>query len=483
MITHQYLYTLLLTLFWSNSFFAQPYFSRHYGENTDNGKALVQLDDGGFMTLGFVNGDTLGSQLQLHRFNAAGDVQWNKQYGNNKMDVAGGMIRMKNGNLVLFGGRSIAWGPPDSEEAYLLCIDLSGGVLWEKVIGKTIGPTYINQIRETPEGDIVAVGSAVPAGKSPQNFIARLSANGTVHWEKTFSTANSPQALTDVVITPDGYYAISGSSTITVAKTASFLIVADTSGQVLWTQHYTTGKTAGVSTLLTVPGGGFVLAGDDSESGSNPRVLLIRTTPDGDTLWQRQYPVTGRYTTAYDGVEVPGQGYVFSGVIRTTPAGAGHRVYLLHVDYNGDMLWEREFEIEPPNGLHTSSAGYAIIRTADGGFAITGDWFNGVRKELILIKTNASGIISTRETASPPAVQVYPNPVQGELVITSEALPWATRVDLFAPAGPLIQRQTLSGGQQSIALTLPARVVPGVYTLVLYDRWGSVASKKVIVAR
>ena len=481
MLTHRFLLPLFFALLWADFFFAQTYFSRHYGEDTDNGKALVQLDDGGFMTLGYVYGDTLGNQLQLNRFNAAGDVQWTKHYGNNKMDIAGGMIRMKNGNLVLFGGRTIAWGPPDSQDAFLLCIDLSGSVLWEKIIGKTIGPTYIYQIMETPDGNMVAVGSTVPTGKSPQNFIAKLSNNSTLLWEKTFSTANSPHGLTDVVITPDGYYAMSGSTTISVARTDAYLLVADTSGQVLWTQAYTTGKTAGVGTLLTAPGGGFLLAGDDSESGSNPHVLLIRTNPDGDTLWQRQYPVNGRYTTAYDGVEVPGQGFVMTGVIKGAPNVVGHRVYLLHVDYNGDMKWEREFEIEPPNGLQTSSAGYAIIRTSDGGFAITGDWFNGVRKELILIKTNASGIVASGEATSTPDINIYPNPVGRERIIALDIPERATRVDIFAPAGQLILSETLADAQQTITLALPPSSAPGVYSVVLYDRSVRFFSEKVVV--
>ena len=484
MYSHRSLTLLFGFLTWTTTLSAQTYFSRHYGEDTDNGKALVQTDDGGFMTLGSLDdGTSQATQLQLNRFNATGDLLWTKHYGSADLDLPSGMIRTKNGTLILCGTRTIPWGPPNAGDVYLICTDMAGKVLWETHFGKASGAAFISQVMETPDEALVAVGTAVPPGGDPQNFIAKLSNDGALIWEKTFGQSNKAEELYDVVMTPEGYYAMAGYITPKIDKADVVLTITDTSGQVLSTTYYASGKTDKARALLSLTGGGFLLAGDQSESGSNTRVLLIRTNPDGDTLWQRRYPIPGRYTTAYDAVEVPGQGFVMTGVIKFAPNVVGHRVYLLHVDYEGNLLWEREFEIEPPNGLQTSSAGNALIRTTDGGFAITGDWFNGVRKELILIKTNAAGIVSTRETAITPAVRLYPNPVERELVLTSEALAGAIRADFFTPAGQLVLSETFSSGQQTITLTLPKGIASGLYTLVLYDRLGSFYREQVVVSR
>lgn len=481
MYSHRLLTLFLGLLACAPALFAQTYFSRHYGEDTDNGKALVQTDDGGFLTLGYANSSASDYQLQLNRFNAAGDLLWTKEYGTAALDYAGGMIRTKNDKLILCGSRTIPFGPPGSTEVYLICTDLSGNVLWETVFGKTSGAAAVNQVMETPEGDLVAVGTSVPPGAGPQNFIAKFSEDGALRWEKTFGAPNGSEELYDVVVTPDGYYTMAGYASLSANSTEVNLITTDTSGQVLWKNVLVSGVTYTTRALLSPAGGGFLLAGNHSVAGSNPEVLLIRTDPDGNTLWQRQYPVAGRYTTAYDAVEVPGEGFVITGVIKVAPNTVGHRVYLLRVDTDGNPLWEREFEIEPPNGLQTSSAGYAIIRTSDGGFAITGDWFNGVRKELILIKTDAAGILASPEPASPTVIKCFPNPASHEIVLTSEGLDMAIQADVFASDGRLALRQTLLAPQQTINVALPRSVTPGLYTVVLYDRSGSFYRKKVVV--
>jgi hypothetical protein len=67
----------------------------------------------------------------------------------------------------------------------------------------------------------------------------------------------------------------------------------------------------------------------------------------------------------FDAVALPNGGYLLAGKTSSSGAG-GDDVYLVAVDEDGEVLWERV------HGGAAHDVGQAVIRTDDGGFALTG---------------------------------------------------------------------------------------------------------------
>ena len=100
--------------------------------------------------------------------------------------------------------------------------------------------------------------------------------------------------------------------------------------------------------------------------------------------WQRNYgDDSNEILTGI--MEIEAEGYIASGYV-FNPAGSVSNFYLIRTDENGDTLWTRTFG-------DGTSIGNSLEMTADGGYAIAGEWNAGpnLTADACLIKLNAAG--------------------------------------------------------------------------------------------
>ena len=129
------------------------------------------------------------------------------------------------------------------------------------------------------------------------------------------------------------------------------------------------------------PDEGYIAVGITYSYSTGPKVFLVRTNPNGDTLWTKAV-CNG---TAQDVIIDADGGFVFCGSGYTT----SEDVLLVKSDTNGDTLWVKTF------GGTSSDYGYALQQTADGGFIICGSTmsFGPQYQNVYLIKTDADGTL------------------------------------------------------------------------------------------
>ncbi|MEA3312082.1 MAG: WD40 repeat domain-containing protein [candidate division WOR-3 bacterium] len=181
--------------------------------------------------------------------------------------------------------------------------------------------------------------------------------------------------------TADGGYVLTGQIT-THGEPGPFewvyLIKTDPEGDTLWTRAWG-GKD--VFSRLGNQGyciqctsdGGYVIVG---LATMGLYVWLIKTDEDGDTLWTRIYE-SGK--DAHCIRQTPDGGYVITGV---GGSGSGD-LWLLKTDEHGDSLWARLY------GEQDGQKGYSVQVTTDGGCIITG--YTGYERGMWLLKTDENG--------------------------------------------------------------------------------------------
>jgi hypothetical protein len=153
----------------------------------------------------------------------------------------------------------------------------------------------------------------------------------------------------------------------------------------LWTRTYGGSANDGFRSVIKTGDGGFLAVGYTYSFGDEDgNVYAVKTSADGDLVWQRSYGGPGR-DYGFSACEVGG-GFAIAG--RTTSWGSGKEdVYVVRIDADGDTVWTRTY------GGSARDEGRSICRTSDGCLVVAGSTqsFGMGLDDMYLIKIDAAG--------------------------------------------------------------------------------------------
>jgi len=160
-----------------------------------------------------------------------------------------------------------------------------------------------------------------------------------------------------------------------------WLVKTDELGNLEWNRTYEGADR--FSSLVEVSDGGFVLAGDTRSYGAESADFwLVKTDESGNIEWNQTYGGAD-FDRAYSLVKTSDGGYALTG--KTLSFGAGeYDVWLVKTDGSGNMEWSRTY------GGAGNDYAFSLVETSDGGFAFAG----GNR----LVKTDGSGNMEWNQT-------------------------------------------------------------------------------------
>ncbi|MFM1753452.1 MAG: hypothetical protein RLZZ236_391 [Bacteroidota bacterium] len=203
------------------------------GTKTDMAVSIEQYPDGSYILLGSTNsndGDVTQNSEEfdywLLKINNLGSVIWQKTYSSNdlcsKDDLACNLILTSDGSILISGngnlGRGALSGIMCSQEIYLLKINSSGMLQWQKtfggkdtdVVSKTIstldGGLLIGGLSNSTDGDVKENKGDVDM------WLIKTTGDGTVSWEKSIGGTKWDK-INSLQATLDGGYIIIGETT------------------------------------------------------------------------------------------------------------------------------------------------------------------------------------------------------------------------------------------------------------------------------
>ena len=202
-------------------------------------------------------------------------------------------------------------------------------------------------------------------------------------WYMTFGGAQDDGSYS-VVQTTDGGYAVAGFTNSTNSRGYDmWLIKTDSAGAAQWNMTYGGGKGSQANCLIQTRDGGYVLAGSTNSSASSQGVWIVKTDGTGNIEWNRV--LSGE--SANSVVETPDGGFGFA---VEYPNAFG----LVKTDANGNILANETFA-----GPKKEASAQAIVQADDEGYALAG-WVsggNGARsntttsRDAWLVKTDGKG--------------------------------------------------------------------------------------------
>lgn len=459
-----FIYVLLASL---PSIRAQNSFIHHYGYASGQGLSLLINTSGNFVIAGTKFQGLNHQQFCAYEINVFGDTVRLSHYGTDSLDQANQIIQTLDGGYFLAGYTSGLFS--NYRNIYLVRTTSSGDTIWSRSIG--------GQGEESANGAVqLSSGEFLICGRTNRNshglfdlLLVKVDADGDTLWTKVIGGSGNEEANSIQQTSDDGLIIAGYTESYPAGSKNCYLVKTDLDGDTLWTRSYGGPEDDYLLAVKQTSDGGYVMTGVTQSIGvSTENMYVIRTNSFGDTLWTRSYGQIGRWSWGHDIIETADGGFAITGLIRTASPNGGSDVYLVKVDGSGTVEWEHEFKIEPSNTAYTSSEGFALIQTADGGFAIAGRWFNGGTYEVLLIKTDSYGMVGLSELSRSDGIGVAPNPMSAYSILKFDNSHGNDHtLDLYNSSGQLVRSR--SGIREDQVVIERAGLLAGLYQVVLYS--------------
>jgi hypothetical protein len=172
-------------------------------------------------------------------------------------------------------------------------------------------------------------------------IITKLDAQVTFNKRLQFGCSNT--TMTGLEVTDSCYYITGGARDTTHCIFGSYFMKMDTLGNILFTKLYSTPQhrlEQWHSCLRTDIDGNLIVAGEAFDS-SRTSSVLIKYTPQGDTIWTRRYQDQANlqgFLRSDDMIITPDSSYILVGQSSTS---YNNSFQILNVERNGRIRWNK----------------------------------------------------------------------------------------------------------------------------------------------
>lgn len=392
------------------------------GSGREQAHSIIQTRDGGYAVAGYTtsnNGDVNGWHGQkdfwIVKLDSIGKIEWQKTFGGSGDDEANSIFQTSDGGYTLTGVTTSTDGDvkgyhPDAPKTYLhgdawvLKLDTSGGLEWQKTLGGSKYETAKSIIQSSnndywiagttfsSDGDVSAVDHSQGC-----YWIIKLDSTGSILWQKTYGGSRYNTAES-IIQTRDGKYVIAG-----------------------MTQSYDED-----------------ICGRDTNYGT---FWVIGINDTGKIEWKRTG--TGkRETYATCVIQTQDKGFALTGWNENGGRDTSN-LFLIKLDSVGNLQWNKSL------GGTKYDRGFSICQSREGGYAVVGftgssdgdvTGFHGgadIWVVKLLPYTNAVPILPKFTEAN---FSLSPNPGNGFEKITYELQNGSqTQIEVYDPIGRLVR--------------------------------------------
>ncbi|WP_343486988.1 hypothetical protein [Allomuricauda sp. d1] len=366
-----------------------------------------------------------------------GEIDWMTSFGGSGEDTAQKIIQTSDGGYAVLGfTNSIDGDVTDKNLAvndyWLLRLNADGTLLWNKTYGGSKDDRGQSLV-ETTDGGFALVGYAMSDdgdGSNNEgfhdNWILKLDALGNIEWEKSFGFSGHDHSY-DVVQTADGGFFFAGFLDVTQSGgegnfgKGEYLTrhgvgefwgtKLDADGNLQWRRYFGGTNNDRAYSVVAADDGGFLMAGasesddfDISDAKGSYDFWVVKVDKNGSMLWEKSFGGTG-IDISRDITKTLDGGYILTGSTFSTDVDISKNngeadIWLVKIDDNGNMVWEKTL------GGTDFDAAESISPTQDGGFVIAGNSKsidsdaeeNQGENDMWLIKVNSDGTLVWQKT-------------------------------------------------------------------------------------
>lgn len=377
------------------------------GLKNESARSVVATSDGGYAVLAFtqsIDGDvsttktTVQYDVWVLKFDAQGQLQWQKTYGGTKDDGAYTMIATSDGGFIISGYNKSNDGDLDKnagfEDVWILKLSATGTVQWKTVTGFSGSDQGLTIIQTSDGGylaggilDVTASGGLGNSRTAQRHaggdyWMIKMTASGVIQWRKYFGGTNTDTCY-DVVETSDGYIMVGSSdSTDTDIKANKgsydfWVVKINKTGTLLWEKSYGGKEIDEAYQIVETTDGNFLIVGDTRSSDQDVTtqyggadIWAIKIDTNGKMIWEKSYG--GSSFDAARAVTKVNNGYIIVGSSRSSDqdvkSNKGQNdAWIIKIDETGRLIWQKSV------GGSEIDIGYSVTQLQDQSIVVVGE--------------------------------------------------------------------------------------------------------------
>jgi hypothetical protein len=427
------------------------------GAGHESARAVEQTPDGGYLIAGYTDSFGYGDwDFYLIRTDSNGDTLWTKTYGGIQQDVALSMDITQDGGCII-AGYTFSFG--NMLLVYVVKTDFEGDTLWTRIYGNNTQQEALH-IEQTTDGGYIIAGHTSYGGA--QSFLIKTDSLGNEEWSRISDPPDNSYCYS-VQQTPDGGY-ITGGWVYSYWDSAGYpsLTKLDDMGDSVWCAVAfipSTWRSPGeVRDVLVTSDSEYVAVGY-LKSGWFPyyhyTFCIQKFNRDGVPSWSYGHQTSSR---GYAVDQTLDGGYIAAGcTTEVIYAGGESAVLLIRTNYDGDTLWTKII-----GGVEYAFAS-DVKQTTDGGYIVAGSTTSssGAIADFYIIKTERDPCIDVprHDIVTIPDCFLfhtpYPNPFNS-----------STNISYEVPIRSKVKMNVYNILGQEVATVVEGVVNPGSYSVV-----------------
>ena len=400
------------------------------GDDKDEIRAMCLTKDGGFIVGGtsfsqkqkeksMDNHGILYSDYWVIKFNAKGEIQWDKTIGGIFAEYLRGIATTDDGGYIIAGESSSGISGQKSENSrgsadiWIVKLDSVGNIQWDKTLGGA-GEDICNTVRQTSDGGYILGGASNSniSGDKTENcrgdfdfWAIKLDKSGNIQWNKTLG-GNKYEFCGGVELNDDGSMIFCGVSASDASgeksennrgsEGDSWIIKLDSIGNIQWDKTYG-GKGNELAYAIRKNGDDYLLACYSNSDKGNEKsenskgsgdYWIVKIDGLGNKIWDKTIggkgnddPSNGSLQLTQDG------GYIIGGMSDSGSSGdktdscRGYRdFWVVKIDKAGKVQWDKTIGGNDYDELK------GIEEISKNHFVLTGLSYSGISGD----KTDAS---------------------------------------------------------------------------------------------
>ena len=320
---------------------------------------------------------------------------WTRTYGGERIDTANSVIQTSDGGYAIVGTTSSF--SNGAQDCWLVKTDQFGNMEWNRHYG---GSQYdmATSLVETPDGGYAIAGSTTSFGAGSNDFLlVKIDEFGDAEWSRTYGGTDIEVAY-QVIVTSDGGYAMAGYNGTAGPDSADYwLVKTDEVGNMEWNQTYKGPRFDMGSSLVEAPDGGYAMVGYTNSFGAGlTDCWVVKTDEFGNMEWNQTYG-GWNHDLAYSIITTPDGGYAIAGNTDSS-IDADYDAWLIKIDEVGNMEWEQTYGRRPFQSFSDFLRPCSLTNTSDGGYAISANTRSTSGFDFWLLKTDEFGNIEWNQT-------------------------------------------------------------------------------------